>query len=128
MESGIIASVIARIPDHLLRMTFAVLDSFGISKWCPDIINSTPTSFYNAALESIALETFELAVTRGAYDSLQPNLEYAESTGMLQKFYRNFVFHYLRGQMRKELREPGRVMSDNTKNTIYKRREKVCGV
>ncbi|KAJ3857071.1 hypothetical protein EV368DRAFT_78133 [Lentinula lateritia] len=125
LDPGTIASAVAQVSDHSLRMTFSVLSSFGLTKWRPDVLGALPTSFYNFAIESIAISSFELGLQNGGYVYFEPNLEYIHNTAFLCQIYRNYVYSHLRKSILKESREKGRLASDAVKRVMYKRRKKV---
>ncbi|KAJ3926387.1 MAG: hypothetical protein NXY57DRAFT_1043311 [Lentinula lateritia] len=125
LDPGTIASAVAQVSDHSLRMTFSVLSSFGLTKWRPDVLGASPTSFYNLAIESIAISSFELGLQNGGYVYFEPNLEYIHNTAFLCQIYRNYIYSHLRKSILKESREKGRLASDAVKRVMYKRRKKL---
>ncbi|KAH7878263.1 uncharacterized protein C8R40DRAFT_1067293 [Lentinula edodes] len=125
LDPGTIASAVAQVSDHSLRMTFSVLSSFGLTKWRPDVLGASPTSFYNLAIESIAISSFELGLQNGGYVYFEPNLEYIDNTAFLCQIYRNYVYSHLRKLILKKSREKGRLASDAVKRVMYKRRKKL---
>ncbi|KAJ3965809.1 hypothetical protein EV361DRAFT_1017082 [Lentinula raphanica] len=126
LDPGTIASAIAQVSDQSLRMTFGVLSSFGLAKWRPDVLGASPTSFYNQAMESIAISSFEYGLQNNGYISFEPNLEYVHNTAFLSRIYRNYVYSHLRKQILKESREQGRLASEAVRRGMYKRRKKLA--
>ncbi|KAJ3897432.1 hypothetical protein F5879DRAFT_996054 [Lentinula edodes] len=96
IDPGTIASAIAQVDDHSLRMTFSVISLFGVTKWRPDVLGASPTSLYNLTMESIAISSFELGLQSHGYK-----------------------------QILKESREKGKLASDAVKRVMYKRRKKL---
>ncbi|KAJ4491115.1 hypothetical protein C8R41DRAFT_920455 [Lentinula lateritia] len=120
LDPGTIVSAVAQVSDHSLRMSFSVLSSFGRTKWRPDVLGASPTSFYNLAISSL-----ELGLQNGGYVYFEPNLEYIHNTAFLCQIYRNYVYSHLKKSILKESREKGRLASDAVKRVMYKRRKKV---
>ncbi|KDQ34158.1 hypothetical protein PLEOSDRAFT_152217 [Pleurotus ostreatus PC15] len=115
---------IARIPDHFIRQTFAILHSFGITAWRPDFY-STPTSHYNAALQSIAISTFEhIAVSHG-YNHMGINIDCVRDAQLLHDIYLNFVWSHLRDLVLKEAKEAGSVAKASKLREAYRRRDRL---
>lgn len=115
---------IARIPDHAIRLIFATIHSFGMTSWRPDLLGDHSSS-YNAALEAIAIWTFEQAVATFAYAHMRVNPEHAQNTQLIQSLYRNFVWSYMKNRIVKDLRSPGIVAQADLDNKAYKRRSEV---
>jgi hypothetical protein len=120
-----IALAVIRVPENSLRLIFATIHSFGLPSWRPDLLGGTPTSLYNGALETIALWTFEQAVTSFAYTHLSPNMRYIHDTSLIQKLYKSFLWSYLKGLVLKERKEPGSVSRAIQENKAYKSRLEV---
>jgi len=120
-----IPSLVAQVPEDELRRIFATLHSFGLPEWRPDLVCGSPTSFYNGALESIALWTFEKAMGRLAYRHLKPNGRFLRDSTLLQRLYNNFIWSYMRNLAIREKKEPGKVLLDLARNKIYKQRTEV---
>ncbi|KAF4573674.1 hypothetical protein EYR36_008192 [Pleurotus pulmonarius] len=125
VEPSATSGNISRIPDHVIRQTFATLHGFGLTEWRPDLIEGTPTSPYNTALESIAISTFETAAVALAYSHLSVNLDYLKDVQLLRDLYRNFVWSYLKGLAMKEKREPGSLAKSVRNNATYRRRDEL---
>ena len=118
-SSNIILAV-SRVLENALRVIFAMVHSFGLPSWHPNLLDGTPTSLYNGALEVIALWTFEQAATAFAYAHLSPNMCYLQDTTLVQKLYKNFLWSYLKGLALKEHKEPGSVVRGVQENKAYK--------
>ncbi|KAJ3854125.1 hypothetical protein EV368DRAFT_80890 [Lentinula lateritia] len=121
IDPGTIASVIAQVDDHSLRMTFSVISLFGVAKWRPDVLGASPTSLYNLTMESIAISSFELGLQSHGYVYFEPNLEYIHNTAFLRQIYRNYVYSHLKKQILKESREKGKLTSDAVKRLMKAR-------
>lgn len=116
---------IARIPDHFIRQTFAILHSFGITAWRPDFYG-TPTSHYNAALQSIAISTFEHVAVSHGYNHMGINIDCVRDAQLLHDIYLNFVWSHLRDLVLKEAKEAGSVAKASKLREAYRRRDRVC--
>ncbi|KAH7871330.1 uncharacterized protein C8R40DRAFT_1072627 [Lentinula edodes] len=101
IDPGTIASAIAQVDDHSLRMTFSVISLFGVTKWRPDVLGASPTSLYNLTMESIAISSFELGLQSHGYVYFEPNLEYIHNTAFLRQIYRNYTFIHCSSQLMK---------------------------
>ncbi|KAF4565421.1 hypothetical protein EYR36_001992 [Pleurotus pulmonarius] len=121
-EQSLTAKAVLRIEEHHLRVIFAALFSFGITSWRPDF-RSTPSSFYNVSLESIALWTFEKAITSTAYAFMEVDTSFLVDSQLLHKLYLNFVWSYMRRIFRNEDKEKGSVARAVQDGTAYKRRK-----
>ncbi|KAJ3865337.1 hypothetical protein EV359DRAFT_63227 [Lentinula novae-zelandiae] len=121
IDPGTIASAIAQVDDHSLRMTFSVISLFGVAKWRPDVLGASPTSLYNLTMESIAISSFELGLQSHGYVYFEPNLEYIHNTAFLRQIYRNYVYSHLKKQILKESREKGKLASDAVKRLMKAR-------
>ncbi|KAJ6632491.1 hypothetical protein B0H10DRAFT_1760682, partial [Mycena sp. CBHHK59/15] len=120
-----IAKNIAQVDDHILHTIFSAVRHFGLLEWRPDIINGTPGTLYNVMHEVIALKTFQTAAIAGGYIRLSPNLTRLNDMTLLRKFYQSYLFHYLKEQLQKELKTPGKVAEGAENREIYRRRTAV---
>lgn len=119
---------ISHVPENIIRLIYSTVHSFGLAAWRPDLLGGTPTSLYNATLETIAIATFEQAASSHGYRRHMPNLRYLGETNMVQQLYRNFVWSYMKKLVVKEAKEPGSVKRSIEGNKVYKNRVEVCAV
>lgn len=126
IQGGQVASDASRVSDHHLKIIFTYLSQFGLQRWCPDIIGGSPTSLYNTAHESIALDSFQHVAANFGYSFKGVDLTHLENVPLLSRLYRNFVYYTERRKVVKEERNgPGSVEEDVSKTEIYKRRKRV---
>jgi hypothetical protein len=123
-ENSSIVKNIARVEDHVLSVMFASLSKYGFDAWHPDL--SEPAySIYNIAHRAIAITTFKDALIGHGYSFLSPNREYVNNTAFLIRLYDHFVFHYLKGMVDAEKRQPGGLSKHREMTNVYKRRREV---
>ena len=126
IQGGQVASDASRVSDHHLKIIFTYLFQFGLQRWCPDIIGGSPTSLYNTAHESIALDSFQHVAANFGYSFKGVDLTHLENVPLLSRLYRNFVYYTEQRKVVKEARNgPGSVEEDVSKTEIYKRRKRV---
>jgi len=127
IKAGSIVRDAGRVSDHVLQTMFAMVASYGLQSWCPDVLGATLTSLYNAAHEMIAIHSFQLvAGSAHAYSFKRIDQTHLEDIGLLTKMYRNFVFSSEKAKLVKEAREVGSVASAKEKTNVYTRRQRVC--
>ncbi|KAF9488003.1 hypothetical protein BDN71DRAFT_1513441 [Pleurotus eryngii] len=90
-----------------------------MTSWCPNLLGDH-SSLYNAALEAIAIWTFEQAVTTFTYAHMRVNPKHTQNTQLIQSLYRNFVWSYMKNRIVKDLRSPGIVAQADLDNKAYK--------
>ncbi len=101
---------------------FSAVAELGLSRWRPNILGN-PDSLYNVAHERIALVTFRQMVSQHRYTFMSVSLLTIDDLALLKKCYHSFVFSYLQKQLRKETKQPGRVMQDAKLKAVYSRRK-----
>lgn len=121
-----ISANIRRIPKPLLLFAFRTIAFFGLVRWAPDVLSQDPESMYNLLHEYIALTTFEQIAGSFGYSHMGPNLTVVRDFPLMRKFYRNFVFSYLRAIVRKEVKMPGAIELTHERENAVKRRNEVC--
>ena len=125
-EHGTIANNMRRIPEPHLLMMFRTVATYGLRQWNPDILSGDPDSMYNVLHETIALLTFEQAAAAYAYSFTGLTMNHVYDYTILKKFYRNFVFVYMRSNARLENRKPGERRNILKNSVVWKRRKQVC--
>ncbi len=116
-----ISNNINRVSEEDLMFTFSAVAELGLSRWRPNILGNAD-SLYNVAHERIALVTFRQMASQHRYAFMSVNLSTIDDLALLKKCYRSFVFSYLQTQLRKETKQPGRVMQDAKLKAVYSRR------
>jgi hypothetical protein len=117
-----ISANLARIPEPLLLYAFRVIATFGLPRWAPDVLSQDPDSMYNLLHEYIALNTFEQVAAGHGYLHMGINLAVVRDFALMRKFYRNFVFSYLRNLAKMEAKRPGAVEMSHERENVVKRR------
>jgi hypothetical protein len=95
-------------------------------RWAPDVLSQDPESMYNLLHEYLALTTFEQIAGSFGYSHMGPNLTVVRDFPLMRKFYRNFVFSYLRAIVKKEVKMPGAIELTHERENAVKRRNEVC--
>ncbi|KAJ7816448.1 hypothetical protein B0H14DRAFT_3475369 [Mycena olivaceomarginata] len=103
----------ARIGEHHLRTMFGALANAGLPSFTPDVFGN-PESLYNIAHELVALHSFRIVAT---------NYAIAKDDHLIQRFYRSFIYGYMKSQAGIEERRPGQVVRNVTLNNVLRRRD-----
>jgi len=98
---------------------------FGLARWAPDVLGGDPESMYNILHEQIALMTFQQVAGAFGYSHIGINLQLVQNFVILHKFYRNFVYAYMRKIAKTESKSPGSVAKGNEMTDTWKRRREV---
>lgn len=124
-EASLISKNIKRIGEPHLLFMFRMVACFGLQHWAPDILSDDPESMYNLLHEYIALTTFEQVAGHFGYIFTGINLSYIHDFSLMRRLYRNFVFSYMRGLAKLEVKTPGGVAKNKILGNITKRRKEV---
>ncbi|KAJ3795743.1 hypothetical protein GGU11DRAFT_836549, partial [Lentinula aff. detonsa] len=124
LPGGSIGSKIATISENQVRLIFARVSSVGLNSWTPDFLGSV-SSLWNELHESIALDTFRQACMNRAYETFGVEMKFVLNSELAIGLYRNFVFHHLLNNIRKEQKNPGAVQKELDLSKVYKRRKHV---
>ncbi|KAJ3735420.1 hypothetical protein DFJ43DRAFT_1151099 [Lentinula guzmanii] len=122
LPGGSIGSKIATISENQVRLIFARVSSVGLNSWTPDFLGSV-SSLWNELHESIALDTFRQACMNRAYETFGVEMKFVLNSELAIGLYRNFVFHHLLNNIRKEQKNPGAVQKELDLSKVYKRRK-----
>jgi hypothetical protein len=115
----------ARIGEHHLRTMFGALANAGLPSFTPDVFGN-PESLYNIAHELVALHSFRIVATNYGYSApYAVNLAIAKDDHLIQRFYRSFIYGYMKSQAGIEERRPGQVVRNVTLNNVLRRRDDV---
>jgi len=107
-------------------MMFWTVATYGLQQWNPDILSGDPDLMYNILHETIALLTFEQAAAAYVYSFTRLTMNHVYDYTILKKFYRNFVFGYMRSNARLENRKPGECRNILKNSVVWKRCKQVC--
>lgn len=124
--NSLISNNIKRISEPYLLLMFRTVACFGLPRWAPDVLSYDPDSMYNLLHEYIALTTFEQVSAGYGYSHIGINLSLVRNFSLMRKFYRSFVFSYLRNIAKLEVKTPGAVVKTHEREIIVKRRSNVC--
>jgi hypothetical protein len=105
-QGNLLCKDVAQVEDMTLRIFFAMLDEYQFEKWCPDISES-PSSLYNSAHRTLAIDSFQQACMMGGYRSFGVIADYFNNMALLSKIYDSYVFVTIKEKSRKEARDPG---------------------
>ncbi|KAJ6602582.1 hypothetical protein DFH09DRAFT_1301601 [Mycena vulgaris] len=119
--NSIIAKNVLAIDEHFLRVIYSGIISAGLSKWRPDVLGNFG-SMYNRVHERIAIKTFQEVAISHCYSRLSPDLTNLGNMQLLEKFYRNYIFSYIYGLAKKEMKAAGSVQRSINNTNAYKRR------
>lgn len=104
---------------------FQTVAAAGLSRWAPEVLMGNSDSMYNLLHEYIALLTFQQVFNAYGYNHIGALKKFHSDFGLMRKFYRNFVFSYMRGQARAEQKNPGAAVQNVLLGNITKRRQDV---
>lgn len=121
-----IAQDASRVGDHLLRAAFSAVANTGLHSFAPDVFGN-PESMYNLAHEHVAIHSFRSIASLFAYSTIYPvDMSLVKDEHLLRRFYRSFLYGYLKMKAGREERFPGRTRLDVALNNNWRRREEVC--
>ncbi|KAJ6593731.1 hypothetical protein B0H19DRAFT_847343, partial [Mycena capillaripes] len=101
------ASDAARVGDHHLRAAFSAIANAGLHSFTPDVFDN-PEFMYNLAHEHIFIHSFRSLGLVFAYSAIFPvDLELIKDEHLLRRFYRSFIYGYLKTKAAREERRPG---------------------
>ncbi len=121
--SSISANILAMEEDHLL-LIFEAVAAMGLKRFAPDFLGD-PNSIYNLIHERVCIFTFRQIASSFGYAFMGCDLSQVEKPALLTVLYRNFVFGYMAGNVKKEVAAPGRLLEDIERDTMYSRRSSV---
>ena len=123
---GMISANIRRIQECHLLLIFRTVACLGLEKWAPDILSGDPESMYNLLHEHIALKTFEQVSSAYGYSHMGANLSCVHDFALMHKLYRSFVFSYMYGIAKSEVKSPGSVARGKQMTSVWKQCSVVC--
>lgn len=124
--TGTIQKNIRRIPEDQLLFVFRTVACAGLEQWAPDVIGGDPQSFYNLLHEHIALTTFEQIAGGFGLVQMSANLAIVRDFSLMRKAYRSFVYSYMHGIKKLDMKNPGIVAKNAVMTNVYKRHSEVC--
>ncbi|KAJ6573794.1 hypothetical protein DFH09DRAFT_865130, partial [Mycena vulgaris] len=84
----------------------------------PDVLSNFG-SMYNRVHERIAIKTFQEVAISHCYSRLSPDLTNLGNMQLLEKFYRNYIFSYIYGLAKKEMKAAGSLSVDPDGKPCY---------
>jgi hypothetical protein len=114
-----------RMESFMLGYMQAMLACYGMHQWNPDL-NQPSDSLFNVACRFVVVGTFRQALVTRTYAAYRVPLKYANSCDLLSKIYDHIVHFHYAARFRKELDNPGSVLTTTELQARLSRRARVC--
>ncbi len=122
--SSRVSGNITFIADRDREFIFQCVAAAGLKRFAPDIMGSSE-SMYNLVHERVAIHTFQTIAAMGGYAFMGCNIKFTKMPALMTQMYRSFQYSRLKGIVMKEMKQPGRVEAETSKNSAAKRRTEV---
>lgn len=118
----------AKLGDHHLRSMFTAVANAGLPWFKPDVFGNAE-SLYNLTHEHVFVHSFRVVGTLFGYSGMYDiKMALVRDDAFVRRFYRSFVYGYMKDQAGIEGRRPGQVSVNIMKNNITRRREDVRSI
>jgi hypothetical protein len=114
-----------RMQSFMLAFMQSTLACYGMRQWNPDLTQPSD-SLFNVACRFIVVDTFRQALVTRTYAAYKIPLKYADSYDLLSKIYDHIVHFHYAARFRKELDNPGSVLTATELQARLTRRARVC--
>lgn len=122
-----IVSDYRKIDHSILQFIRQSMARVGMVRWGPDLRQS-PNAHYNLLCRNLAINTFQQALTIGAYQAaFDLNERYLNDGALLIKLYNSIVHSFFKSRYQRQVTNPGSVARTLKKSPAYKQRDRVCG-
>jgi len=111
--------------SFMLGYMQATLACYGMRQWNPNL-NQPSDSLFNVACHFVVVGTFQQALITWTYAAYKVPLKYANSYDLLSKIYDHIVHFHYAARFRKELDNPGSVLTTTELQARLLRRAHVC--
>ncbi len=122
--SSRVSGNITFIADRDREFIFQCVAAAGLKCFAPDIMGSCE-SMYNLVHERVAIHTFQTIAAMGGYAFMGCAINFTKMPALMTQMYRSFQYSRLKGIVLKELKQPGRVQAETSKNSATRRRSDV---
>ncbi|KAJ7023211.1 hypothetical protein C8F04DRAFT_970409, partial [Mycena alexandri] len=113
----------AKLRDHHLRSMSTAVANAGLPWFKPDVFGDAE-SLYNPAHEHVFVHSFRVVGTLFGYSGMYDiKMALVRNDAFVQRFYRSFVYGYMKDQAGIEGRQPGQLSVNIMKNNITRPRE-----
>ncbi|KAG7097571.1 hypothetical protein E1B28_004908 [Marasmius oreades] len=120
------AEEMKRIGEGALKAIAVGMASTGLSEFVPDL-NAPAEDEWNVLHRGIAIKTFQDGMlVGGGYDEWAPLEDKYENNSWMASIYNNYIFHYIRGKVKRELNNPGVLQEDRELDKVKKSQAKVA--
>ncbi|KAJ7209320.1 hypothetical protein GGX14DRAFT_453423 [Mycena pura] len=120
-----IAKDILRVKDTLQTAAFTAVLMAGLQYWCPDCL-APPDTPYNQVHELVFLETFRAIPVSTGFRFYEVLLSSVTNPQILLDFYPMCVFDYMAGKVKREQKEPGKLVQNRINNNAIKGRQRLA--